>query len=397
MLKKYDDLSSEVLKFKEFYSRQVGSLLEESSLVFGKAYKNPFPVEIQDFQDIEVKIILSKQELEDKKKEDLKEISELEEIVVNFNGVDKILAELQQTKIGLVSEYEIIKSSLNLIQEKEEEITAWEIKRQDSVILTIQTVVSAREFLQNMIELFEEGKNSILKNLDFKAIIDLDFENLINNLNDKLNNRLISENLIRGNIKPVLDELLSLVNMRTGEENPDIKEILIDWCELKFFPVSKELFSKRKKSTTYSEYFNTVLENILFVDVRVRFNENDLNKLSMGQRAIVLLKILLALDDKPLLIDQPEEHLDNRYIYSELTPAIRQAKKSRQIIIATHNANLVVNTDSEQIIISKCINGKISYESTTLEDREKRELITDILEGGEEAFSKREDRYGRRF
>jgi predicted ATPase len=60
----------------------------------------------------------------------------------------------------------------------------------------------------------------------------------------------------------------------------------------------------------------------------------------MGERAVVLLKILLALDDKPLLIDQPEEYLDNRYIFDELVPAFRSAKKRRQIIIATHNANL---------------------------------------------------------
>jgi predicted ATPase len=117
----------------------------------------------------------------------------------------------------------------------------------------------------------------------------------------------------------------------------------------------------------------------------------------MGERAIVLLKILLALDDKPLLIDQPEEHLDNRYIYHELVPAFRSAKTKRQIIIATHNANLVVNTDAEQIIIAEHSSGVLSYETGTLEDLRIRESITTILEGGADAFKKREEKYGFKF
>ena len=162
-------------------------------------------------------------------------------------------------------------------------------------------------------------------------------------------------------------------------------------------PTSLIFLDKRKKSTSYSEYYNAILGNILSIGMEVKFNDIELEKLSMGQRAIVLLKILLALDDKPLLIDQPEEHLDNRFIYSELTPAIREAKKSRQIIIATHNANLVVNTDAEQIILADNIAEQISYSVTVLEDTSRRELLTSILEGGEEAFAKREDRYGKRF
>ena len=110
-----------------------------------------------------------------------------------------------------------------------------------------------------------------------------------------------------------------------------------------------------------------------------------------------MLKILLGLDDKPLLIDQPDEHLDNRYIYDELTPAFRSAKSRRQIIIATHNANLVVNTDAEQIILAECSEGTLSYQVGTLEDLAVRESIKAILEGGDQAFKKREEKYGYRF
>ena len=95
-----------------------------------------------------------------------------------------------------------------------------------------------------------------------------------------------------------------------------------------------------------------------------------------------------------LLIDQPEEHLDNRFVFDDLVPAFREAKTKRQILIATHNANLVVNTDAEQIVIADNTAGVLSYKTGTLEDLAIRDAIKAILEGGDEAFKKREQRYG---
>jgi predicted ATPase len=106
---------------------------------------------------------------------------------------------------------------------------------------------------------------------------------------------------------------------------------------------------------------------------------------------------LLSLDDKPLLIDQPEEHLDNRFIFNELVPAFRSAKRRRQILIATHNANLVVNTDAEQIIVAESDAGLIKYSCGAIEDSNIRDKITQLLEGGELAFKKREEKYGYKF
>jgi len=95
-----------------------------------------------------------------------------------------------------------------------------------------------------------------------------------------------------------------------------------------------------------------------------------------------------------LIVDQPEESLDNKFIYDELVNAFREAKKKRQIIIATNNANLVVNTDAEQIVIAEFENSKIRYKLGTIEDLQLREDIMPILEGGKEAFRKREEKYG---
>lgn len=126
--------------------------------------------------------------------------------------------------------------------------------------------------------------------------------------------------------------------------------------------------------------------------------------LSPGTKGIVLLILYLGMDTndtRPLIVDQPDENLDNESIYSLLTPYFRAAKVRRQVIVITHNPNLVVNSDSEQIIIAtakKQDNGLpvISYAAGALEDNTAtgtRSQVCKILEGGDVAFRKRERRY----
>jgi ABC-type cobalamin/Fe3+-siderophores transport system ATPase subunit len=139
---------------------------------------------------------------------------------------------------------------------------------------------------------------------------------------------------------------------------------------------------------------NSLFKIPLYIAINVKFDGIPIENLSMGQRAIVLLQIILAYDKTPLLIDQPEEALDNKYIYEKLVTVLRKAKKNRQIIIVTHNANLVVNTDSEQVIVAENNDNEISYSVGTIEDPDTQERIKSILEGGKEAFEKREQKYG---
>lgn len=124
----------------------------------------------------------------------------------------------------------------------------------------------------------------------------------------------------------------------------------------------------------------------------------DIRKLSPGTRGIVLLLLYLALDDsdnRPLVIDQPEENLDPKSVFDELVHLFVEAKAHRQVIMVTHNANLVINTDADQIIIAEAgphPHGSlppISYRSGGLENAEIRKAVCDILEGGEGAFQER--------
>lgn len=134
------------------------------------------------------------------------------------------------------------------------------------------------------------------------------------------------------------------------------------------------------------------------VRYEISYDGVDIRKLSPGTRGIVLLLLYLALDDsddRPLIIDQPEENLDPKSVFDELVALFIAAKAKRQVIMVTHNANLVINTDADQIIVASAgphpLGGlpPITYVSGGLESAEIRKAVCDILEGGEAAFRER--------
>lgn len=120
-----------------------------------------------------------------------------------------------------------------------------------------------------------------------------------------------------------------------------------------------------------------------------------LAEMSDGQRCTALLSIAMLERNAPLIIDQPEDMLDNEFIYNVVVDIIRRIKNSRQLIMPTHNANIPILGDAEQIAVmtSDGQNGYFSYRGS-VDDSELREKAQDILEGGEEAFNKRNDKYG---
>ncbi|PZU06005.1 TrlF family AAA-like ATPase [Sphingomonas sp.] len=134
------------------------------------------------------------------------------------------------------------------------------------------------------------------------------------------------------------------------------------------------------------------------VRYEIAYDGVDIRKLSPGTRGIVLLLLYLALDDaddRPLIIDQPEENLDPKSVFDELVSLFIVAKAKRQVIMVTHNANLVINTDADQIIVAECGAHRsgglppITYVAGGLEDEDIRKAVCDILEGGEQAFRER--------
>ena len=116
---------------------------------------------------------------------------------------------------------------------------------------------------------------------------------------------------------------------------------------------------------------------------------------SQGQRSAALLAFLLAFGDEPLVLDQPEDDLDNHLIYELIVRQIRENKQRRQLIIVTHNPNVVVNGDAEMVHTFAFIGGQCQVlERGALQEGAVRQEVCDIMEGGHEAFSRRWARLG---
>ena len=146
--------------------------------------------------------------------------------------------------------------------------------------------------------------------------------------------------------------------------------------------------------------FYEYLFSLEFLENNYQLKQGDKNleQLSPGERGALLLVFYLLLDnsDIPLIIDQPEDNLDNHSVATILVPFIRTAKEKRQIIMVTHNPNLAVVSDSEQVIyveLDKSRNYVFSTISGSIEDKAVNKKIVDVLEGAMPAFNTRKRKY----
>lgn len=175
--------------------------------------------------------------------------------------------------------------------------------------------------------------------------------------------------------------------------------------------------------TTYKDFIqiykdssklNTILNENQVVDFKRRFTENledlltfkvdnkiviqyngkSLDKHSLGQRASALILFLLAQKENDVLvIDQPEDDLDNQTIYDEVIKELKKIKGNMQFIFATHNANIPVLGDSEKVVACEYDEKKITVHSGTIDNHQTQRFIVDIMEGGDEAFNRRKNIY----
>ena len=119
-------------------------------------------------------------------------------------------------------------------------------------------------------------------------------------------------------------------------------------------------------------------------------NRKPIKRGSPGERAAALLAFILSYGDEPLLLDQPEDDLDNELIYDLIVKQLRETKTKRQVIVVTHNANIVVNGDAEMVLPLEVVRGQTSVKQpASIQEKKVRESICNILEGGEKAFEQR--------
>ncbi|MFP6014076.1 TrlF family AAA-like ATPase [Helicobacter pylori] len=169
---------------------------------------------------------------------------------------------------------------------------------------------------------------------------------------------------------------------------------LIENKKAAFYETMKDIFDREIHFQIYRLLVLKHLRNIEKYKIfEVRYDKRALNETSFGQKCTAVLVVLLSLGNNPIIIDEPEAHLDSALIANYLVALIKEQKQKRQIIFATHNANFVLNADAELIIQLKNENNKIVARSFVIEsDAYKEDLLK--LEGGEKAFKDRERKYG---
>lgn len=163
---------------------------------------------------------------------------------------------------------------------------------------------------------------------------------------------------------------------------------------------TKSVLAEQLRKDVSVQSFYDYLFSLDYLSPRysLKWSGRSIDELSPGERGTLLLVFYLLIDnnDIPLIIDQPEENLDNQTVYDILVPCIKEAKARRQIVIVTHNPNLAVVCDADQIIyssIDKQDCNKVDYETGSIENPEINKHIVDILEGTMPAFDNRDRKY----
>lgn len=168
------------------------------------------------------------------------------------------------------------------------------------------------------------------------------------------------------------------------------------------YATTNELNGKTKDSVTFieliqkiSEFEELRAEKVQRIIYKVGEEYIDLHKTSPGTQTNAVMEFILHTDSTvPLLIDQPEDNIDNEARYAQLTRWVRKQKYKRQIILVTHDANIVINGDAECVIIAEHTSDKFSYEYGALEYGDILDKAAVILDGGKTAIHRRIEKYG---
>lgn len=348
---------------------------------------------------------------------------------------EKKSKELLDSVETLKKEYAINLSIIDSVKKKQTEAeTLFAINKE---IEEEEKKKSAVVLANNQIKTLEEQYHNLLNNLleTYKRFESI-YDNYTSNINsrtglDTSDNdplRFNARSVFRGDFfvnefKKVFDSSRKkLKDILIFNDNPSLYNDYDDGVRSKL--VDAVLHSNEspiiRKATTLESALRTIFSDYFTVNYSVTVDNDTIQEMSPGKKAIILLKLLISLAESncPILIDQPEDDLDNRSIYNDLASFIREKKSKRQIIIVTHNANIVLGCDAEEVIVAnqKGVNSpnnqfRFEYRSGSIEnnipilDENGRQIsgvlnskgiqqhICEILEGGQEAFVKRQQKY----
>ena len=307
------------------------------------------------------------------------------------------------------------------LQEQYPDLDLAQFDRLDRDLETLEAKVADAANIGNQIEELRNQRTKLLSDLRENRREQFGVrERLANALNEALANSVLVEVEFLGDRDYVASRLSDL---RTGvrkealqaiAEHPDFTGELLGQCLIdgpdavaKAFGITKgQAVSLVEKASLEQKL--ELQEMAVPERVSIRFNVarqdekprfRGLAQLSVGQKATCILLILLARQDRPLIVDQPEDDLDNRFIYADVVERLRAVKDHRQLILSTHNANIPVLGDAELIAVldtdekgGKAV-GSIP-ELGSIDSKGIKLAVTQILEGGRRAFRRRQEKYG---
>ncbi|OLR50856.1 TrlF family AAA-like ATPase [Helicobacter pylori] len=293
-----------------------------------------------------------------------------------------------------------IKMNINDLKRKIEEITnkiksfSWEGIDKDIENFENQIEEKLKEINLVFKEISKNHKEEV-KPITIKYRLNEDiFERVFEDF-DKLVDKGFNIQKHQSKIKEYLKEI-ELKNTIDMQHAGFIEELYssIDNKKAAFYETMKDIFDREIHFQIYRLLILKHLRNVEKYKIfEVRYDKRALNETSFGQKCTAVLVVLLSLGNNPIIIDEPEAHLDSALIANYLVTLIKKQKQKRQIIFATHNANFVLNADAELIIQLKNEDNKIVVQSFMIEsDDYKEDLLK--LEGGEKAFKDRERKYG---
>lgn len=208
------------------------------------------------------------------------------------------------------------------------------------------------------------------------------------------------KSIINKDISTIDEDINKLADVFFGKDGKDtFRKQITDIRE----GLDKKSFSAKLRSSicdvtpeAYARIISFLPEDDLKVSYKPEGNSKyiPLSNASAGQKTTAILTFLLAYGKQPLLLDQPEDDLDNKLVYDLIVSRLKTSKSNRQIIVVTHNANIPVNADSEYIVSMNSETDEISIKCEgTMDDKEIRKEICDVMEGTKYAFEMRAKKY----
>ena len=416
--KKLEMLQSKHAKLLWFNTNKEDLLSESVTIVRKNLYENI--CDEFDYEDFKIAFSYDKETINKLKQSEIKTNTEKETLK---SELEKDLIEFEQVKAAIFKNNELqerYEKWQKYIQELRKELLGWQKKKEELVLLekdregiisecidlyiaTIESKKKIFKYYRDLKEQLSAQIGSVDKNkITFEPIFKIESKELFMKLETVLSLKSVNEETLKTNIgnkyQKQIEKLMIVENVSKDEVYKLLNLFVLDDTKKNLYnkPIEGKIF---KSGHGYIDLYKIAFMDFITINYDIAFNSIPMDQLSSGQKGIVLLKLLLRLDKStdPLLIDQPEDNLDNKSVYDQLVEEFKIIKQKRQLLIATHNPNLVINTDAEQVIVAEyrkgSKNGYISYESGSIENPIIRDKICKILEGGKDAFINREKRY----